>query len=160
MMYLDNDDSEVVKQGRSFVRREDERLNKKRKIGDGRPVCWYGAKCYRKNSDHLAEFYHPSKEEEEEEEGSSQKKKVKKNIEDEAQNNETQLYEDDEDMHLALKLSEEQENKPKLKKYASEVDQLHELFKSLDKDVIADVLKEAKGDQDKAIDTLSGMIES
>jgi pSer/pThr/pTyr-binding forkhead associated (FHA) protein len=26
---------------------------------DGKPVCKYGAACFRKNSDHIAEFYHP-----------------------------------------------------------------------------------------------------
>ncbi|XP_054714721.1 tyrosyl-DNA phosphodiesterase 1-like isoform X2 [Uloborus diversus] len=29
---------------------------------DNRPKCQYGSQCYRKNPDHLREFYHPSKE--------------------------------------------------------------------------------------------------
>lgn len=28
---------------------------------DGKPVCKYGASCFRKNQDHLKEFYHPPK---------------------------------------------------------------------------------------------------
>ena len=26
-----------------------------------RPVCKYGAECYRKNTDHLKNYYHPTK---------------------------------------------------------------------------------------------------
>lgn len=29
-----------------------------------RPVCKYGAECYRKNPDHLKNYYHPPKVEE------------------------------------------------------------------------------------------------
>jgi hypothetical protein len=28
---------------------------------DGKPVCKYGAACFRKNKDHIAEFFHPAK---------------------------------------------------------------------------------------------------
>ena len=30
-----------------------------------RPVCKYGAECYRKNPDHLKNYYHPPKADEE-----------------------------------------------------------------------------------------------
>eukprot|EP01083_Nonionella_stella_P019144 53222_1 len=41
---------------------EDEQPKKKRKIADGRTVCRYDKKCYRKNRDHLKRFRHPQRE--------------------------------------------------------------------------------------------------
>jgi len=59
----EEDEDEVVKEGRAFMKREGMRL--KRKYNDeapgDKPVCKYGATCYRTNSDHVAEFYHPPK---------------------------------------------------------------------------------------------------
>eukprot|EP01083_Nonionella_stella_P144516 451356_1 len=41
---------------------EDKQPKKKRKIADGRTVCRYDKKCYRKNRDHLKRFRHPQRE--------------------------------------------------------------------------------------------------
>jgi hypothetical protein len=79
-----------------------------------------------------------------------------------AKTSQTQEYhddDDDDDLRVAMEISkhESQEKEVDTKKYSATVEELHQLFKSIEKKVIETVLEESGGDQEKAVDALIAM---
>jgi len=56
-VYTVNDD--IANAKRKLSPQNEEQDKKKSKIEENKPLCQYGAKCYRKNPQHFREYSHP-----------------------------------------------------------------------------------------------------
>jgi len=147
--------SEVIREGKSFERREEYRIKRKNEelgeyddIEEGqKPPCKYGDKCYRSNPGHFAEYSHPKpppSAPKKPKTGSSQETKFNSEgtqpMEFEQENQDTKPPRTNE-----LTRSESGDDKVK---------QLKELFKDKDEEVLRLLLSDNGGDIEKTIEAL------
>jgi len=179
----DEDVSETIKEGKSFVRHE-ESLHKRRygddeedeeeDLVEGKRKCKYGAGCYQSNATHLATFRHPprtgknsdapqtpEKKKLKTEHSNSQPKAIESDTATQIQDNEIDLMPKSNATKSKSKdtfvdmTSATQEMDDDNSKTSSSVEQLQSLFKTVKRDMIVKILKSNDNDADKAFDELS-----
>ncbi|PRP81603.1 hypothetical protein PROFUN_01110 [Planoprotostelium fungivorum] len=137
----DDDESATIREGKAFVKNLD---SKKRKTSDDfdeendpleRTKCKYGETCYRKNEDHLNEYWHPKKRE-----GNEMKRQ--KSLESTQKTDESPAKKKKGGKEEGGKTDEEKLN------------QLVKMFSDVSKDKLKKVLREANGNLEEAILTL------